>query len=365
MSRERRSNFSLIILACILGFSVGIFISYMRNENFNSDIMKNHSYEQQENSNIYGKVRLQGEEPPVSSASNRVMPSVVGIVANNFSETYNRYVTEVGSGVIIDDSGIILTNNHVAGYNSKSVNVSLYDGRESSAKILWADATLDLSIIKINLDNLVTSEFGDSDEVLIGETAIAIGNPLGLKFQRSVTAGIISAINRSIEVDKGVFMEDLIQTDASINPGNSGGPLININGEVIGINTVKVKSAEGIGFAVPVNIVKPIIKSIKENGEFRTPIIGIVGLDKNMISYDGKAFNRGIYIYDVGRNTPAHEAGLKRGDIILSINDIEVNTIVKMKEIFYNEGVGGTVTINVQRAAGVEKITVKLAEASS
>lgn len=364
MPRERKSNFGLIVIACILGFAVGIFISYMKNQNFDNDIRKNHSYEQQENSSIYGKIRLQGEEPPISSAANRVMPSVVGIVASNFSETYNRYVTEVGSGVIIDDSGIILSNNHVAGYNSRSVNVSLFDGREISAKILWADATLDLSIIKIDLDNLVTSDLGDSDEVLIGETAVAIGNPLGLKFQRSVTAGIISAINRSIEVDKGVFMEDLIQTDASINPGNSGGPLININGEVIGINTVKVKSAEGIGFAAPVNIVKPIIKSIKENGEFRTPIIGIVGLDKNMIGYDGKAFNRGIYIYEVGKNTPAYRGGLKRGDIILSINNIEVNTIVKMKEIFYNQGVGSTVNISVQTAAGVKELKVKLAEAS-
>lgn len=187
--------------------------------------------------------------------------------------------------MIIDNSGYILTNNHVANKNSKSIKISLYNGSDVDAKPMWANDSLDLSILKINSKNLTPVVLGDSSKVQIGQTAIAIGNPLGLNFQRTVTSGIVSAVNRTVEAGEGVFMEDLIQTDASINPGNSGGPLIDTTGDVIGVNSAKITSAEGIGFAVPVNIIKPVLKSLKSTGSFVTPVIGIIGLDKSMSGY--------------------------------------------------------------------------------
>ncbi|WDC85692.1 trypsin-like peptidase domain-containing protein [Caloramator sp. mosi_1] len=195
----------------------------------------------------------------------------------------------------------MLTNNHVAGYSTSNIVVSLYDGRETNGRVVWADEVLDLAIVKIDEANLNIARLGDSKNVKIGEPVIAIGNPLGLTFQRTVTAGIVSALNRTIENSEGVFMEDLIQTDASINPGNSGGPLVNTKGEVIGINTVKVTTAEGIGFAVPINIVKPIINSIKATGKFETPSLGIKGFDKNLAGYYDFKIEKGIYVYDVLR----------------------------------------------------------------
>ena len=294
----------------------------------------------------------------VSLAANKVIPSIVGITTTKVQKSYfyqNKLVQGVGSGVIADADGYIITNNHVADMNSRSIKVSLYDGREVEGRTVWADPSLDLAIVKINADNLSAAQFGDSKNIRIGEQAVAIGNPLGLKFQRTVTAGIISALNRTIEMSEGNFMEDLIQTDASINPGNSGGALINIKGEVIGINTVKVTSAEGIGFAVPINIIKPVLKSIKDTGKFVTPILGIKGFDKETAGYYDFKVENGIYIYDVVVNSPASKAGLREGDYIIMIDDKPINTMIDFKDALYSKGVGSKVKLKIKTQLGGEK----------
>lgn len=313
--------------------------------------------EQQTKQIAQAQTSTQNSSTDVSSAANKVIPTVVGIVSTSVQKGLlgqNKKVQGVGSGVIIDNSGYILTNNHVADSNSKNITVSLYDGREVKGTTIWSDESLDIAIVKVNENNLPTATLGDSKLVKIGETAVAIGNPLGLKFERTVTAGIISALNRTIEVSEGNFMEDLIQTDASINPGNSGGPLINTRGEVVGINTVKVTSAEGIGFAIPINIVKPIINKIKTNGSFKTPVIGIKGFDKEVASYYGYSLDSGIYVYNVASSGLAAKAGIKEGDVISAVNGNPVNTILDLKEVLYGNG-SDPVKLTIKDVLGTQR----------
>ncbi len=320
-------------------------------------VAENKSSAQQNTSNTTNTTSTNAS--PITTAAEKIIPSVVGITATFLGDN-NKDVQGVGSGMIIDSGGYILTNNHVAGINSKSIKISLYDGRDVDGKSIWSNETLDLSIIKINEKNLPAVQFGDSSKVRIGETAIAIGNPLGLKFQRTVTSGIVSAINRTIEVSEGNFMEDLIQTDASINPGNSGGPLSNINGDVIAINSAKITSAEGIGFAVPINIIKPVLKSLKETGKFDTPIIGIIGFDKSMAGYLDINFEKGIYIYNVSAGSGSYEAGLKKGDIILSINGKELKSMNDLRETVYTIGAGKTIKVRAKTSVGEKDFDVKI-----
>lgn len=301
-------------------------------------------------------------ESPITIAARKVLPSVVGITAT-FVEN-NETKQGIGSGMIIDNSGYILTNNHVANKNSKSIKISLYNGSDVDAKPMWANDSLDLSILKINSKNLTPVVLGDSSKVQIGQTAIAIGNPLGLNFQRTVTSGIVSAVNRTVEAGEGVFMEDLIQTDASINPGNSGGPLIDTTGDVIGVNSAKITSAEGIGFAVPVNIIKPVLKSLKSTGSFVTPVIGIIGLDKSMSGYLNINFKKGIYVYNVAKNSGASEAGIKKGDIILSVNGNDINTMNELREAIYNAGVNKAINLKLQTSSGETNVKVNIRSAS-
>lgn len=291
----------------------------------------------------------------VSSAASSVSPSVVGVVTtklekNLFDQT--KQTQGVGSGIIVNDKGYILTNNHVASINASSITVMTHDGKEHKAKAVWADPSLDLSIIKVEAEGLTPVKMGDSKVITVGEPAIAIGNPLGLTFQRTVTSGIVSAVNRTLEVERGVFMEDLIQTDASINPGNSGGPLVNIKGEVIGVNTAKVSTAEGIGFAVPINIIKPVIESIVTTGSFESPYIGISGLDKEVSGYYGYDIKTGIYIVKSDRRGPADKADIKAGDIILAADGKEVNTMTEFKEILFLKKPGDTIKLKIQKSSG-------------
>ena len=177
----------------------------------------------------------------------------------------------LGTGVIVSSDGYILSNEHVTGAKYSKCYVTLENGNTYDGTVMWSDSSIDLSITKINAKNLEAVTLGNSEDVRVGESVYAIGNPIGYEFRRTVTSGIISAKNRTIKIeenDQSSYMTDLIQTDATINPGNSGGPLITPNGEVIGINTVKITSAEGIGFAIPIDIVKPIIESFKKYRNF-------------------------------------------------------------------------------------------------
>lgn len=223
----------------------------------------------------------------------------------------------LGTGIIVSENGYIVTNEHVSGSKYSNCYVTLEDGKEYLANVVWADTDLDLSIIKINANNLPYVIFGDSDNIRVGEKVYAIGNPIGFEFRRTVTGGIISAVDRTIKIeedDKVSYMEDLIQTDATINPGNSGGPLIKPNGEVIGINSVKIESAEAIGFAIPINIIKPIISSYTRSGNFEEANIGIFAYDKNVIPYLNSKLNieSGVYVVEVIKNGSAEKAGIKK-----------------------------------------------------
>ena len=250
----------------------------------------------------------------------------------------------LGTGVIVTENGYILSNEHVTGSKYSKCYVTLENGNNYSGTVVWSDSSIDLSIVKIEANDLKYITLGDSDNVKIGETVYAIGNPIGFEFRRTVTSGIISAKNRTIKLEEEEntsYMTDLIQTDATINPGNSGGPLIYPNGEVIGINTVKISSAEGIGFAIPINIVKPIIESYKNTGNFQEAKIGVYAYDKEVIPYlengISSNFQEGIYATEVIKNGPAESAGIKEGDIITQVDETKLNTMNDLREYIYTK----------------------------
>ena len=226
------------------------------------------------------KVYYQKEEvTTLDTVLENITESVVGVskIKNAGTTIFLENSIEslgLGSGVIISEEGYILTNQHVAGNKYSTCYITLKNGVSDNGVVVWASEDLDLAIVKINMKNLPTATLGNSDNIKIGKSVYAIGNPVGFELQRTVTSGIISGTNRTIRLEeesKKTYMEGLIQTDATINQGNSGGPLINSNGEIIGITTIKIEDAEGIGFAIPINIVKPITNKLVQTGSFEEP----------------------------------------------------------------------------------------------
>ncbi len=294
----------------------------------------------------------------IARAAQHIIPSVVGIstlraVRESIFEEATT-ISGVGSGVIVHEDGYILTNDHVVDGQYSHITVIFKDGSELKGRTLWSDPTLDLAVVKVDGENLPVAKLGDSERLVVGEPAIAIGTPLGLQFQHTVTSGIISALNRTIEVptDRGQnIMEDLIQTDASINPGNSGGPLINIAGEVIGINTVKVTSAEGMGFAIPIDVAKPIISHFVKEGSFTTPYIGVIGFDRETAKFYKKSgtIDEGVYVIDIDTNGPAYSAGIQIDDVITNIGGNKIVNMLDLRKAIYSYRVGDTVRIDVRR----------------
>lgn len=278
-------------------------------------------------------VSSSGDLNVVSAVAKSNMKSVVGITTVEIVSDYYfflpREVEGVGSGVIVNSNGYILTNSHVVrDGKAKSLEVLFEDGEKVPGKVLWSDQNLDLAIVKVDKTGLPAVKLGDSDRLEVGEIAIAIGNPLGLEFQRSVTAGVVSGLNRTISVEN-ITMNDLIQTDASINRGNSGGPLFNHKGEVIGINTVKVGNAEGLGFSIPINSAKYIINEVVNTGHYEPVTLGIRGLNPDEFS---AAFNiensdlKNLIVIEVLPGSPAEAAGIQQFDIIKKINGVEIRT---------------------------------------
>lgn len=310
------------------------------------------------------------KEKTIEEIIEEVNLSVVGI--SKIKEIGSSIFTEkgieklgLGTGIIATTNGYIVTNRHVSGDKFSNCYVTLENGSTYDAKVVWADETLDLSIVKINLTGLKPAKFGDSNSVKAGEPVYAIGNPIGYEFERTVTAGIISAKSRTIkfiEDNKEILMSDLIQTDATINPGNSGGPLINQKGEVIGINSLKIETAEGIGFAVPVNVIKPIIEKFASTGNFEEPYIGVSGYDKNIIPYINKdlKLDSGVYIENVEPNSPAYEVGLLKGDIILKIDDKPIYTMNDIKEYIYTKTPGETIKMEYKRGNNTNTLKLTL-----
>lgn len=268
----------------------------------------------------------------------------------------------LGTGVIISKEGYILTNQHVAGSQYSTCYITLKNGVTDNGVVVWASEDLDLAIIKINIKNLPEANLGDSDNIKIGTSVYAIGNPVGYELQRTVTSGIISGTNRIIKTEDDnakSYLEGLIQTDATINQGNSGGPLINKNGEIIGITTLKIEDAEGIGFAIPINIVKPILKKLVETGQFEEPYLGISGYDKEVIPYlsSNINFEEGIYIEEIDSQGPLKDSGIQNGDIIEKIDNLQIESMNQLKEYIYEKNIGDEVILQIKR--NNKKIQVK------
>lgn len=302
---------------------------------------------------------VQEKNKTVTEMIAEVNDSVVGIskVKNSGSSIFSdENVTSLGlgTGLIVGENGYILTNAHVSGEKYSKCYVTLVDGKTYDGSVVWSNTDIDMAIVKINQKNLQTATLGDSDDIKVGETVYAIGNPIGYEFQRTVTSGIISAVNRTIKFEEEgeeSYMEDLIQTDATINPGNSGGPLVNAEGQVIGINGVKITSAEGISFAIPINSVKAVINSFNTNGKFEEASLGVFAFDKNVLGYlnENLQFSEGIYIARVNTKSTAEEAGLKPGDIIISIDEQKLERMCDLRCYIYTKKPGDVVTLKIQR----------------
>ncbi len=361
--RKGRSVISIVLIGAILGSAITLGITYA----FLPDILNSRGIFLDRTPRQQQITINPAEDYTVYSAvAKKAMPSVVGITTVELHRDWPfglREVSGVGTGVIIDKRGYILTNSHVVrDGKAREVKVLLSDGEQLKAEVLWSETSLDLAIIKVEGNNLSVAELGDSDEIEVGEIAIAIGNPLGLNFQRSLTQGVISGLNRTItDRASGITIENLIQTDASINPGNSGGPLLNSKGQVIGINTAKITSGEGLGFAIPINTAKPIVDQFIEKGEFTRVYLGIQGVDLDYfetITGVKLPVDNGVYVFQVEGNTVASKYGIKVGDIIIKIDDTDINKRSDLIRTIYKYRPGEKATITVIRENKEVKIDV-------
>lgn len=304
------------------------------------------------------KIEIKENESMESVVVKKSIDSVVGIttvskvVKNTFFGPQSGYAEGVGSGSIVSKDGYIVTNSHVVSDGDvNEINVLFSDGSKAPAKLVWNDATLDLAVVKVDKENLPVMELGDSDEVGVGDRVVAIGNPLGLQLQSTVTSGIISGLNRSVSFNTGAQMDGLMQTDAAINAGNSGGALLNAKGEQIAINTAKAGNSDGIGFAIPINIVKPVIDQIKQNGKFNSVYLGITGqsldyfLQYPQINLGDLKDKKGVVVASVFDDNDL----LKKGDLITAIDGNEVTDMISLKKQLLNYKVGDSAKITVYR----------------
>ena len=320
-------------------------------------------------------------------AANKILPSIVGIEVTytattnsffGFGQPTTSTATATGSGIIISEDGYILTNNHVVDSSSSSSSYSYYDLSEATsikvklnsdiygsdsvyeAKIVGKDSQTDLAVLKIDKSGLTAAEFADSNQAVVGEFVMAVGSPLGL--DTTVTTGIISAVNREVESDGNTFV--CIQTDAAINSGNSGGALVNSEGKVIGINTLKLSGTgvEGIGFAIPINSTLDIIDDLIEHNKVIRPYIGITGQDLDEETAKKNDLVVGIYVRDVEMFSPAEKAGFKIGDVIIKADGKDITTMDELNDIKNSHQVGDTMTITVNRDGEEKELSVKLAE---
>ncbi|SHR40618.1 heat shock protein HtrA [Mycobacteroides abscessus subsp. abscessus] len=304
--------------------------------------------------------------------------AIVGIV--NLQEQTSRYSTDTsaveagsGSGVIFKVTGneaYIVTNNHVI-EGASEIEVSLYNGEKASAQLIGADALTDLAVLKIDSKDVEgTLDFGDSSTLRAGEEVLAIGNPLGLEFSRTVTQGIVSATDRTIDVttSAGEWELNVIQTDAAINPGNSGGALLNSSGQVIGINSLKISEdgVEGLGFAIPSNDVVPIVNQLIESGQISRPYMGVslAGLEELPQMYlqeVPETVTEGAMVMQIDSSSAAAKAGLAVGDVIVSIDDVKVTNSNDLRKYLYNDlSVGDEITLKVYSKGQEKTVTMTL-----
>ena len=365
--KQKLKNAALIFVIVVLTSITSIFC-YKIYEGIQINTYETQGVEAEKTIKSVEQIKEQGKQ--IGDVIEEVTSSVVGIskIKNAGSTIFledGATQLGLGTGVIVSENGYILSNEHVTGTKYSNCYVTLENGRSYSANVVWSDSNLDLSICKISVKNLPYAKLGDSSNVKVGEAVYAIGNPIGYEFQRTVTAGIISALDRTVRIDENetsTYMEDLIQTDATINPGNSGGPLINLDGNVIGITSVKITTAEGIGFAVPINVVKPIIESYLKEEKFEEASLGIFAYDKNVIPYLNEKLEvtKGIYVAQISLDSVASKTSLKIGDVITKIDDLELNKMCDLRCYIYTKKPGDEVTLTILRNNQEQQIKVTL-----
>lgn len=343
--KNKKNTFGKIILIVLV--VIGIYvIANIWNNKIKSD--------NNEENNI-------AEEECIEKASK----NIVGI-AKNYNIMDNA-ITSWGSGVVISKNGYILTNEHVSSSKNDNCYVLINSKEKYKANIVWSNPDIDLSIIKIEHNFEDCAILGDSDELKLGEKIYTIGNPVGSDFEKSVSAGVISGTNRNLEFEENgikFYLNNLIQTDAMINFGSSGGALINKAGQLIGITTIKISSAESMGFAVPINIVKPILEKIESTGKFKEASLGIWGYDKYSIGKIKTNINleKGIYVGQVNSNTNSEKSGIRAGDVIMSIDGKELEKLSDLRRYIYEKNPGDIVLLKIKRDKNEFNVKIKLDE---
>lgn len=362
LKREKRRRIKRYCIGVMISILIAIIIAliyllyYQTDIDYQSNLPKQSANTIQLSQTV---AEINQQSKTITQVIEEVNESIVGIskLKNSGSTIFLEDGTSqlgLGTGMLVSEDGYILTNEHVSGGKYSSCYVTLPNGKSYRGNVVWSETNLDLAIVKINANNLPYVTLGDSSNISVGQTVYAIGNPIGFEFQRTVTSGIISAVERTILLEEegtSTYMEDLIQTDATINPGNSGGPLINANGEVIGINSVKITSAEGIGFAIPINTAKVVVQSFITNGKFAETTLGVFAYDKNVLPYldSNLQLENGIYVVQVTANSPAARYGIREKDILLEIDGVKLDKMCDLRCYIYSKQPGDTVQIKLLR----------------
>ena len=302
----------------------------------------------------------------VEEIADKISPAVVRIVST--TEVISPFFLQVipqqglGSGIIIRDDGLILTNNHVI-EDATKIEVTLSNGKTYKGKVLGSDPNSDIALVKIDATGLPTATLGDSSTLKVGEFVVAIGNPYGL--DHTVTFGVISALERNIDTGNGT-MYGVIQTDTAINPGNSGGPLVDLEGNVIGINTMIYEGAEGLGFAVSSNTAKKVADSILATGSMKWAYLGVsvTTMTEEIANSNGVEYTEGAYVAQVATGSPAYRAGIRKNDIITAIDGTKITTADQLISIIRNHSPGDKITITISRNGKISDISVTLSTSS-
>ena len=298
----------------------------------------------------------------VVAAAEKLSPAVVNIEVKQKVSTVRgpREVGGGGSGFIFTPDGFILTNSHVV-HNASAIRVSLPDGRRFAGTLVGDDPGTDLAVVRIDAPDLVVAELSDSQRLRVGQLVIAIGNPYG--FQYSVTAGVVSALSRSLRSASGRLIDDIIQTDAALNPGNSGGPLVTSDGRVVGVNTATIRPAQGICFAIGINTAKFVAGRLIRDGRIRRSYIGVVGqtvpLARNVVRYHQLEQERGILVLSVEPESPAAAAGLRERDILVSLDGTSLTGTDDLQRLLTDVRIGSRCELVVLR--GAEKLALNVA----
>lgn len=371
MFSEKKSTPRLLIILVIalIGGLIGSLFTYVALDQKIDELTGTSS----ESSGTIKSYEFSSVENPVVAIAENVGPSIVGVKVNYVSQDIFGSLSEAdeeGSGIIYKEDGYIITNYHVieSAINNSTAKVLITfpnSEEEVEATIVGGDETTDLAVVKIEKNGLTAAKIGKSSDLKVGELAVAIGNPLGQEFAGSVTVGYISALNRKITTDGRTYK--LIQTDAAINPGNSGGALVNSSGEVIGINTVKIGATEveGLGFAIPTDDAITIIDELISKGKIERPLIGISGIDIDESTAKRNNLTTGIYIAQVSANSPASQAGIQKGDIIIGVDGQEIKTMEKLNEYKNTKKIGDKIKLKILRASKEQEVEVTLGSDST